>query len=251
MKQFGLIGFPLKNSFSENYFNTKFSAQGLTDHVYQNFALQSIDELPQLLASQPNLIGFNVTIPHKQSILKYIDKLDETALAVGAVNCVKLDRSTGTTKLIGYNTDVYGFEESLRPLLKDKDIKQALILGTGGAAKAVAYVLGKLNIKFLHVGRISSETKLGYEDLSEGIIHQHTLIVNCTPLGMFPNVNDAPDIPYQAITAGHLVYDLIYMPEETLFLKQSKFNGALIKNGLEMLHLQAEKSWTIWTDRVE
>lgn len=242
MKKVGLIGFPLKNSFSENYFNTRFKERGMAGYVYTNYALSSVDELPELLAHTPELIGFNVTIPHKQAIIPILDKLDETAKAVGAVNCVKRDIVTG--KLTGYNTDVYGFEQSVLPYFNR--INKALILGTGGAAKAVAYVLQKNEIPFYEVSRDPKQEQLGYDQLTESILTSHELIINCTPVGMFPDINGAPGIPYHLITQKHIAYDLIYLPAETKFLKNCKAQGATIHNGLDMLHLQADKSWELW-----
>jgi shikimate dehydrogenase len=248
MKEFGLIGFPLKNSFSENYFNSKFLSLALLDHSYHNFPIENISQLTNLLASHPDLCGFNVTIPHKENIIPHLDELNETAREAGAVNCVKVirNKNSNTTKLIGYNTDVYGFETSLLPLFENGKPERALILGTGGAAKAVAYVLRKHHSVYQCVSRKPVKDELTYEALTEEIIASHRLIVNCTPLGMFPNIEEAPAIPYEYITADHIAYDLIYLPIETRFLQQSKEQGATTKNGLEMLHLQAEKSWKIW-----
>jgi shikimate dehydrogenase len=242
MKKFGLIGYPLKNSFSENYFNSKFLSLGLVDYAYQNYPIERIDELSNILRNEPELEGFNVTIPHKENIISFLHKLDDSAKEVGAVNCVK---KAGTT-LIGYNTDVYGFETTLLPLIENKNIEQALILGTGGAAKAVAYVLRKNGIRYSFVSRTPSIAQLSYTDLTPQIMASHPLIINCTPLGMFPHTEEAPPIPYNLIAPGHIVYDLIYLPIDTVFLTRSKQQGATIKNGLEMLHLQAEKSWAIW-----
>jgi shikimate dehydrogenase len=242
MKKFGLIGYPLKNSFSENYFNSKFLSLGLMDHEYQNFSIEHIEQLQEILLSEPYLAGFNVTIPHKENIIPFLDDLDASAQEVGAVNCVK---KVGKT-LIGYNTDVYGFEKSLLPLVdKNKQI-QALILGTGGAAKAVAYVLQKNGIKYVQVSRNPAFGKLTYAQINPETIATYSLIINCTPLGMFPLINESPNIPYQLLTPNHIAYDLIYLPVETQFLQRCKQQGAATKNGLEMLHLQAEKSWEIW-----
>ncbi len=244
MKQFGLIGYPLKNSFSENYFTTKFKELGLHDHLYQNFPIEHIDRFKSLLETHPELKGLNVTIPYKESVIPFLNELDISALNVGAVNCINITNG----KLIGYNTDVYGFELSLLPLLAYKNIQYALILGTGGAAKAVAVVLNKLGIHYQFVSRNRTAKNIDYEDLTEDIFTKNKLLVNCTPLGMFPNTEGAPDIPYQWITPDHICYDLIYLPAETQFLTRSQNQGATIKNGLEMLHLQAGKSWKIWTN---
>jgi shikimate dehydrogenase len=250
MKEFGLIGYPLKNSFSENYFNSRFLSLALLDHVYRNFPIEHISGITALLESHPHLQGFNVTIPHKQTIIPYLDELHENAREANAVNCVKISRSrNGEQKLIGYNTDVYGFEMSLLPLIEGRKPLQALILGTGGAAKAVAFVLRKHHIVYTFVSRKPGNDALTYEELNPETMASHTLIVNCTPVGMFPDTEVAPLIPYAYITQKHIAYDLIYLPVETLFLKQFREQGATTKNGLEMLHLQAEKSWEIWRGR--
>lgn len=242
MKKFGLIGYPLKNSFSENYFNSKFLSLALMDYEYRNFPIEHISQLQNILATEPCLAGFNVTIPHKENIIAYLDEVDLSAKEVGAVNCVK---KTGD-KLIGYNTDVYGFETSLLPVIENKKVKRALILGTGGAAKAVAYVLRKNGIAYTYISRDPTAEQRSYSDITTELLASHTLIINCTPLGMFPDIDAAPPLPYELITPGHIAYDLIYLPIETAFLKRCKQQGATTKNGLEMLHLQAEKSWEIW-----
>lgn len=243
MKRFGLIGYPLKNSFSENYFSTKFKTLGLSDCGYQNFPMENLAQFNSLIETQPELRGLNVTIPHKQNIIPFLSALDDSARNAGAVNCIKIVNG----KLIGYNTDIYGFEQSLLPLLAHQNSLHALILGTGGAAKAVAAVFTNLHIEFQFVSRKQNTKTLSYENLNEDIFTKNKLIVNCSPVGMFPNTEEAPAIPYQWITPSHICYDLIYLPAETLFLNRSKRQGATIKNGLEMLHLQAEKSWEIWT----
>lgn len=242
MKKFGLMGYPLKNSFSENYFNSKFLSLGLLDYEYRNFPVEQIEQLRSMLDSEPNLVGFNVTIPHKENIIPYLDEVDLSVKEIGAVNCVK---KTGD-KWIGYNTDVYGFENSLLPLIENRKVQQALILGTGGAAKAVAYVLRKNGIGYTQVSRNATAQQLSYSSITAELLSTHTLIINCTPLGMFPNIDNAPPIPYELVTPNHIAYDLIYLPIETAFLKHCKQQGATTKNGLEMLHLQAEKSWEIW-----
>lgn len=240
MKQLGLIGRNISYSFSENYFKTKFEELNLKDFDYQIFDLKTINEVEKLFEN-PSLLGFNVTIPYKQEILSFLDDLSDEAKEIGAVNTVKITNE----KKIGYNTDAFGFEESLKPLLKNHHQK-ALILGNGGAAKAVKFVLNKLNIPYLIVTRKEDEF-LSFEQLDSSIIKNHQIIINCTPIGTFPNISDAPLLPYDALTANHLLYDLIYNPTETQFLQNAQKNGATIKNGLEMLHLQAEKAWEIWT----
>jgi shikimate dehydrogenase len=241
MQRYGLIGFPLKNSFSVNYFNQKFAEQGI-DAVYQNFALDSIAAFPELIKNHQDLNGINVTIPYKQQVIPFLNHLDIVAQKVGAINTIKFTQN----ELIGYNTDVFGFEKSILPLLKPWH-QSALVLGAGGASKAVHYVLNKLGIKYTQVSRKSDEGLL-YEEVDKSFIRSHQIIINCTPLGMFPLVDDFPPIPYNFITNLHLVYDLIYLPEETLFLKQAREKGAITKNGLEMLTLQAEKAWQIWNE---
>src|ERR1051326_1081269 len=237
MKTYGLVGFPLSHSFSQKYFTEKFKKENLADCEFKNFSMQSIGEFPSLLNQNPSLVGLSITIPHKESVIKFLDEIDETAKKIGAVNCIRIsDRK-------GFNTDAFGFEHSLKPLLKPHHT-HALILGTGGASKAVAYILGKSKIKFKYVSM--TKGNISYSALSRSLIEENTLIINTTPLGMFPDINECPDIPYEYLTPKHLLYDLTYNPEETLFLKKGKEKGAQIKNGLEMLHLQAEEAWRIW-----
>lgn len=246
MKKLGLIGYPLEHSFSKKYFTRKFKEEGLKDWKYELYPLVEIKKLPELLENIPELIGLNVTIPHKVAVIPLLDELDEEALKVGSVNTIKIlnNSTTGRKYLKGYNTDISGFEKSLVPLLKEHH-KNALILGTGGAAKSVKYVLQKLGIEYDLVSR-SDVFDYRYEDLNKRVMEEHSLIINTTPLGMHPETDKCPPIPFKYITKKHLLYDLIYNPEETLFLKRGKQQGAAIKNGLEMLYLQAEKSWEIW-----
>lgn len=240
---FGLLGRDISYSFSSGYFKEKFTDLELEDHQYQNFDLSTIEEFSILLKKQENLCGMNVTIPYKQEIIPFLDEIDSEAKEIGAVNTIKF-LENGKTK--GFNTDVFGFLNSLKPLL-EKHHTKALILGTGGASKAVAFALQKLQIDFKFVSRNPSEgNEISYTELSEEIITAHRIIINCTPLGTFPETELCPEIPYQFITSKHLLYDLIYNPSVTTFLKNGKNNGAKIKNGLEMLQLQAEKSWEIW-----
>lgn len=257
MRKFGLIGYPLKHSFSEKYFKEKFEKEGYEDCVYEAFPLPNLSDLPELIKANPDLCGLNVTVPHKIGVIYYLDKLDPAAKAIDAVNCIKIvnqhpveaffsgELSTLQVRLEGYNTDAYGFETSLKPLLK-KHHTRALILGAGGAARAVAYVLHKLGISFIHVSRRSIKKQLNYGQLTGDIIKENYLIINTTPVGTFPQIEAFPDIPYDYLTPKHLLYDLVYNPEETEFLRKGKEHGAATKNGLEMLHLQAEKSWEIW-----
>lgn len=244
MRTFGLIGYPLSHSFSQKYFTEKFARENITDCKFKNFLLENINEFPALLKQNKNICGLNVTIPHKQSIIKFLDTIDEQAKTIGAVNCIKIVKTKSKKPLLhGFNTDIYGFEQSLKPLLKPYHNK-ALILGTGGAAKSVAYILDKSKIKFKFVSRTAGD--ISYSTITRSIIEEFLLIINATPVGMYPKVNEYPNIPYEFLTPKHLLYDLIYNPEETLFLKKGKEKGAQIKNGLEMLKLQAEKSWEIW-----
>jgi shikimate dehydrogenase len=240
MRTFGLIGYPLSHSFSKNYFSEKFQEENISDAEYPNFPIEKIEAVQEVFKTE-DLCGFNVTIPYKESIIPFLDELDASASGVGAVNTVVIRNE----KKVGYNTDIYGFENSLKPLLK-KHHTNALILGTGGSSKAVAFVLKKFGIEFQFVSRSQKENTISYSDIKPKTILEHTLIINTTPVGMFPETHDAPDIPYSFITSKHLLFDLIYNPSETEFLKRGMQQNAQIKNGLEMLQLQAEKSWEIW-----
>ncbi|MEZ5036608.1 MAG: shikimate dehydrogenase [Chitinophagales bacterium] len=241
MRQFGLIGYPLSHSFSKGYFAQKFKKENITDAQYDTFPLENIHLIEQLFNQKSNLFGLNVTIPYKQQVIPFLDSLEEAAAKIGAVNTIKFIDG----KKIGYNSDVYGFEMSLKPLLKMHH-NFALILGTGGASKAVEYVLEQLNINFQYVSRTKSEQTITYHEIDEHLMKKATVIINTSPIGMYPNIDIAPEIPYQFISEQHLLYDLVYNPEVTLFLKNGIEKGAKTKNGLEMLHLQAERSWEIW-----
>lgn len=249
MKQYGLIGYPLSHSFSKKYFTEKFEKENIKDCEYNLFPISTINILPQLIADNPTLCGLNVTIPYKESVIPFLDELDETAKAVGAVNCIKITRDGTTLHLKGYNTDVYGFRQSIKPFLEIQH-ERALILGTGGASKAVAYVLKEIGIDTYFVSRGKKQTAkdkmLSYEELNENVINAFKLIVNTSPVGTFPNIHDAPEIPYNFISPTHLVYDLVYNPPETEFLKRGKKQGAAIVNGLSMLQQQAEEAWNVW-----
>ncbi|HBL75408.1 MAG: shikimate dehydrogenase [Bacteroidetes bacterium GWF2_42_66] len=247
MKTFGLIGHRLGYSFSKKFFSEKFEKENLKEHEYVNFELDSIDEFPGIFKKNPNLAGLNCTIPYKQQIMKYLDEINPEAAEVGAVNTVKIIRKDGAMKLIGYNSDVYGFENSLKPMLSEKH-KKALILGTGGASKAIKYILTKLGIEYISASIEEQlfEKEIRYSDIDEQLIKERLIIINATPLGTFPNVDNCADIPYQFISSDHVLFDLVYNPEETLFMKKGKERGAAVKNGLEMLHLQAIRSWEIW-----
>lgn len=248
MRTFGLIGNPLTHSFSVKYFTDKFQKENITDAEYRNFPLRKIDDVA-LLFDDSKILGFNVTIPYKQTIIPFLDELDSSASDVRAVNNVLIKRSKlgAIEKKIGFNTDIFGFENSLKPFLNGQH-KNALVLGSGGSSKAVVHVLNNLKIEFSFVSRNQGENTSTYDDLSPQTILEHTLIINTTPVGMFPSIHAVPDIPYSFITSKHLLFDLIYNPTETEFLKRGKQQNAQIKNGLEMLHLQAERSWEIWND---
>lgn len=246
MKLFGLIGFPLTHSFSKKYFSEKFSREGIADCAYELYPIDRITLLETLLADHPDISGLNVTIPYKIAVLDYVDELDPAAAYIGAVNTLHISDRQGKRFIKGYNTDAYGFEASLKPLLETNH-KQALIFGDGGAAKAVKYVLEQLNISYTSVLRRPQEGCLTYGDLDKSLLSASTILINTTPLGTYPEVEACPEIPYQFITSQHLAYDLVYNPEETAFLQRAKAQGAKTKNGLDMLHLQAERAWTIWT----
>ncbi len=243
---FGLIGYPIAHSFSKNYFSDKFLKEGINDSYYELFPLKMIGELPDLIHRFQNLKGLNVTIPYKELVIPFLDEIDENAKEVGAVNTIKVESG----KLFGYNTDVYGFEKSLRQFLNQaqlKTIKKALILGTGGAAKAVKYVLKKLGISYSLVSRKIKKGDLLYEDLDEKTLSAYQLIINTTPVGMAPKTATFPDLNYNLLDSNHFLYDLVYNPEKTVFLTKGKKQGCMIMNGLPMLHLQAEKAWEIWS----
>ncbi len=245
MIKLGLIGYPLGHSFSKNYYLAKFDKENIHDIHYDLYPIEQIDQFPTLYNQNSHFRGFNVTIPHKQAVIPYLNELSEEAAQMKAVNCITIKHQEGKTILKGYNTDAYGFEKSLEPLLNPHHTK-ALVLGNGGAAKAVFYTLEKLNISYKIVSRNSGTSDLTYEDLTKELLAKYSLIINCSPVGTFPNIDSCPNIPYEGITEKHLLYDLIYNPEETLFLKKGKERGATIKNGYEMLVLQAEKNWEIW-----
>ncbi len=246
MKQYGLIGYPLSHSFSEKYFKDKFRKEDKPDSDYKLFPLEHIEQFPELIVENLSLCGLNVTVPYKKAVLQYLDELDEVAQSIGAVNCIKILKDGNKNQLIGYNTDAIGFEESLKPYLKSWQ-KTALILGTGGSSKAVAYVLKKLGIAYTFVSRSPNlKNSIGYTDLTETIIQNHLLIVNTTTLGMFPEIQTFPPIPYEYLSRRHLLFDLIYNPEKTIFLQKGELHGAAILNGLQMLHIQADRSFEIW-----
>ncbi len=241
MSKFGLLGKDIDYSFSKNFFSEKFEKENLP-HSYENFDISTIERFPKIIPETPNLKGINVTIPYKEAVIPYLDYIDEEAKKIGAVNTIKISEDE---KLTGFNTDYYGFQKSIEQFLPLHN-KTALILGTGGASKAIAYSLEKLGFTFKFVSRNLTSGNLKYAELTKTIIENHFLIINCTPLGTFPNIADCPSIPYQFLTKNHLLFDLIYNPTETEFLKCGKFQGAKTSNGLKMLALQAEKAWEIW-----
>lgn len=243
---FGLIGFPLGHSSSQDFFNKKFESEKIDAH-YVNFEISSIEKLEEVLATYPNLAGFNVTIPYKLKILRYLDALDPEAKAIGAVNVVKIFKQPdGSISLKGYNSDCIGFGDSIAPMLKDGDYSKALVLGTGGAARAVVHALEKLGVKATMVSRNKKHGVLTYGELTPQLISEYKIIVNTTPVGMYPHVDECPPIPYSGLGPEHICYDLLYNPNTTLFMKRSAEMGAQTKNGLEMLLLQAFVSWNIW-----
>ena len=243
MRLFGLIGYPLSHSFSKKYFTEKFEKEGIADCRYETFSIPSIDELPSIIKSNPDLCGLNVTIPYKEEVLSFLDAKSELVNKIKTCNCIKVSEG----KLTGYNTDAPAFEKSLKEKLQPHH-KKALILGTGGAAKAVEFSLRQLKISYKNVSRKPSAKSFSYEQLTDELMQEYTLIINATPLGMYPNIVEAPQIPYHALTSKHYLFDLIYNPEKTLFLQKGEKQGAAIKNGYEMLVLQAEESWKIWNE---
>ncbi len=238
---FGLVGRNISYSFSRGYFKKKFNELDLTNHVYENFDLPEISKFPSIFTSVKNIRGLNVTIPYKEEIIPFMDEIDESAQIIGAVNTIKIEENG----LKGFNTDAYGFQKSLEPYLKMHH-KKALILGTGGASKAIAFVLDQLGIEFSFVSRSGRKDGFTYEALNDELIKEHTLIINCSPVGTFPNIEEKPALPYHEIGPQHLLFDLIYNPTETAFLKEGQAKGATTCNGLNMLELQAEKAWEIW-----
>ncbi len=276
---YGLLGYPLGHSFSRAFFQEKFAREGINAD-YLNFELPSIEQLPQLLNEHPDLCGLNVTIPYKQAVIPYLDDLSDEARAIGAVNVIKCTKNDGQWTLKGFNSDIIGFMDSIRPLLQPHH-KKALVLGTGGASKAICHGLEKLGIEWRYVSRNrpvsvpegspvtvpegspvtvpegspvtvpegSPEGPFTYSDITPELLAEYTVIVNCTPLGMYPRVDSCPDIPYNALTPRHLLYDLVYNPDITLFMRQGRRYGAVVKNGLEMLHRQAIASWEFWNGK--
>ena len=244
MKKFGIIGYPLGHSFSPGYFNEKFQNEGI-DAVYEKHELPSITEFPEVISTNPELVGLNVTIPYKEKVMEYLDFVSPEATAIGAVNVIKVEHKGKKTALRGFNSDVIGFSRSIAPLLESHH-KKALILGTGGASKAVNYALHQLGLATVFVSRTQKDGTIQYENITPELLKEYEVIVNCTPCGMSPHFDECPALPYDALSSNNLLYDLIYNPDETLFLKNGRKQGAVTKNGLEMLLLQAEAGWEIW-----
>jgi len=245
MRKFGLIGYPLSHSFSKKYFTDKFESEGI-DAEYCNFQIESLQDLDDIIKADPELIGFNVTIPYKTAIIPFLTSVAPCARSIQSVNTICIERVGNSWNLTGANTDVIGFKESIEPHVKGHD--QALILGTGGSAKAALHVLEEMGIECNSVSRRPDEGDYTYDDLSAADIWEHSIIVNCTPIGMFPNSDAAPDIPYESITPEHVLFDMIYNPAETVFLRNGRKRGATTINGLQMLERQAEESWKIWNE---
>ena len=244
MKTYGLIGFPLSHSFSKKYFTEKFLRENITNVQYELFEIENVQQLPGVVLSTPGLKGLNVTIPHKENVIEYMSELDEPVKSIQAVNVIKV---LPDGRLKGYNSDYHGFRQSLLSFLPSSYLGlRALILGTGGASKAVKAVLEDLAIPFQFVSRKATHEAIAYEAISTELVKDFHLIINTSPLGMYPNVDNCPDLPYEALDTSHFLFDLVYNPEETLFMKKGSMNGAHVKNGLEMLIGQAEKAWEIW-----
>ena len=244
MDKYGLIGYPLGHSFSQSYFNEKFQNENI-DALYENFEIPSIENFPEIIETNPNLRGLDVTIPYKEKVISYLDVISPEAREIGAVNVIKVERKGKSTYLTGYNSDVIGFTRSIEPLI-EKYHKKALILGTGGASKAINYGLKSLGLETVFVSRYRKPDTICYEDITPKVIKEYNVIVNCTPLGMFPHTDECPNLPYEAMNTQTLLYDLIYNPDTTMFMQKGAEHGATVKNGLEMLLLQAFASWEFW-----
>lgn len=247
MDKYGLIGYPLGHSFSKSYFNEKFENEGINAE-YINFEIPTLDSLPEILASNPELKGLNVTIPYKEKVISYLDSISPEARAIGAVNVIRVDHKGNDTYLKGFNSDVIGFTKSIEPLL-ERFHKKALILGTGGASKAINFGLKSLGLETVFVSRFERPGTIQYSQITPDIIQEYNVIVNCAPCGMYPHIDECPQLPYEAMTSKNILYDLLYNPDETLFMKKGAQHGATVKNGLEMLLLQAFASWEFWHNK--
>ena len=248
MDKYGLIGYPLGHSFSISYFNQRFQDEGI-DAVYENYEIPNIDALPEVLGSNPELKGLNVTIPYKEKVIPFLDSIAPEARAIGAVNVIRVTHRGNKTELKGYNSDVIGFTKSIEPILDKKWHQKALILGTGGASKAIDYGLRSLGLETVFVSRYERPDTIQYQSITPEVVKEYNVIVNCTPLGMYPKTEVCPDLPYEAMDSHTILYDLIYNPDETLFMKRGAEYGANVKNGLEMLLLQAFASWEFWHEK--
>ncbi len=244
MDKYGLIGYPLIHSFSKNYFNEKFVNEGI-DAEYINFEIPTIDSLPEILASNPELKGLNVTIPYKEKVISFLDSVSPEARAIGAVNVIKIEHKGSDIILKGYNSDVIGFTQSIEPLL-ERFHKKALILGTGGASKAINFGLRALGLETVYVSRYERPNTIQYDNITPDTVKEYNVIVNCTPCGMYPHFNECPNLPYEALDSKNILYDLIYNPDTTMFMRKGIEHGATVKNGLEMLLLQAFAGWKFW-----
>ncbi len=247
MDKYGLIGYPLGHSFSIGYHNQRFADEGI-NAKYVNFEIPSIDDLPEVLNSNPELKGLNVTIPYKEKVIPFLDYISPEARAIGAVNVIRVEHEGNKIRLKGYNSDVIGFTQSIEPMLEECH-KKALVLGTGGASKAIAYGLKALGIEPVFVSRYERPDTIQYNSITPEVVKEYNVIVNCTPLGMYPKTEECPQLPYEAMDEHNILYDLIYNPDETLFMKRGAERGAQTKNGLEMLLLQAFASWEFWNGR--
>ena len=248
MDKYGLIGFPLGHSFSISYFNQRFQDEGI-DAVYENYEIPNIDALAEILDSNPELKGLNVTIPYKEKVIPFLDSISPEARAIGAVNVIRVTHRGNKTELKGFNSDVIGFTKSIEPMLDKKWHQKALILGTGGASKAIDYGLRSLGLETVFVSRYERPNTIQYKTITPEIVKEYNVIVHCTPLGMYPKTEECPDLPYEAMDSHTILYDLIYNPDETLFMKRGAQYGANVKNGLEMLLLQAFASWEFWHEK--
>ena len=248
MDKYGLIGYPLGHSFSISYFNQKFADEGI-NAKYENFEIENIDQLQEVLDINPDLRGLNVTIPYKEKVIEYLDSITPEAQSIGAVNVIRVTHEGKKIKLKGYNSDVIGFTKSIEPMLDKKWHQKALILGTGGASKAINYGLKSLGLETVFVSRYQRPGTIQYEQITPEVVREYNVIVNCTPLGMYPHTDECPLLPYEAMDYHTILYDLIYNPDETLFMKRGREHGADVKNGLEMLLLQAFASWEFWHEQ--
>ena len=248
MDKYGLIGYPLGHSFSISYFNQKFADEGI-NAKYENFEIENIDQLQEVLDMNPDLRGLNVTIPYKEKVIEYLDSITPEAQSIGAVNVIRVTHEGKKIKLKGYNSDVIGFTKSIEPMLDKKWHQKALILGTGGASKAINYGLKSLGLETVFVSRYQRPGTIQYEQITPEVVREYNVIVNCTPLGMYPHTDECPLLPYEAMDYHTILYDLIYNPDETLFMKRGRAHGAEVKNGLEMLLLQAFVSWEFWHEQ--